>query len=156
MSTQTQDIYPPTLVFNSVDGFLEAVNRRAIDEIGCATLKRVTPFAEGMLQRHTSFMLLTARDHVRGEILACSVFLQAGDFVDEKHLFTPAEEWGRQQARAEVVRRQLLLRLHTLPAIRVVDAAYHVSPDVCMRFASFTLEEEPDDGNTQGRTLALD
>ena len=148
MSNPTPTTYPPTLVFTSVDGFLDAVQHRSIDEIACATLKRVSPFAEGMLQRHTSFMLLTARDHVRDEILVCSVFLQAGDFVDDQHLFTPAQEWERQKARGEAVRRQVQLRLRALLTIRVVDAAYHVSPDVCMRFAAFPLEEPGDDSST--------
>jgi hypothetical protein len=71
--------------------------------------------------------------------------LQAGDFVDDQHRFTPANEWERQQAHAEVVRRHLLRRLQALPTIQVVDAAYHVSPDVCMRFAAFPLEEQGDD-----------
>ena len=147
MSNPTPTTFPLTLIFNSVDGFLEAVHRRSIDEIGCATLKRITPCAEGMLQRHTSFLLLTARDHTRDEVLACSVFLKAGDFMDDKHLFTAAEEWERQSTRAEAVRRQLLLHLHAVPSIRVLDAAYHVHPDVAMRFATFTFDEEPGTGN---------
>src|SRR5919202_2941704 len=101
MADPTPTAFPPTLVFTSVDGFLDAVQRRGIDEIACATLKRVTPFADGMLQRHTSFLLLTARDHGREEILACSVFLQAGGFVDDQHRFSPPENWGRPQAHAE-------------------------------------------------------
>ena len=145
MADPTPTAFPPTLVFTSVAGFLDAVQRRSIDEIACATLQRVTPFADGMLQRHTSFLLLTARDHGREEILACSVFLQAGDFVDDHHRFTPANEWERQQAHAEAVRHQVLRRLQALPTIQVVDAAYHVSPDVCMRFAAFPLEEQGDD-----------
>jgi hypothetical protein len=148
MADPTPTAFPPTLVFTSVDGFLDAVQRRSIDEIACATLKRVTPFAEGMLQRHTSFMLLTARDHRREEILACSVFLQAGDFVDDHHRFTPAKEWERQNARAETMRHQVLRRLHAVPTIQVVDAAYHVSPDVCMRFAALPLEEPGDASST--------
>ena len=62
---QPQGTYPPTLVFNSVEGFLEAVQQRSITEIGCATLKRIKPFEGGMLQRHIAFVLLTARDHAR-------------------------------------------------------------------------------------------
>ena len=147
MSNQMPTTFPPTLIFNSVDGFLEAVQRRVIDEIGCATLKRITPCAEGMLQRHTSFMLLTARDPIRDEVLVCSVFLKAGDFMDDKHLFTPASEWERQTTRAEAVRRQVLLHVHAVPNLRVLDAAYHVYPGVAMRFATFTVQEEPGAGN---------
>src|SRR5919202_5313491 len=115
MADPTPTAFPPTLVFTSVDGFLDAVQQRSIDEIACATLQRVTPFADGMLQRHTSFLLLTARDHGREEILACSVFLQAGDFVVDHHRFTPANDWERQQAHAEVVRCHLLRRAPAPP-----------------------------------------
>src|ERR671932_1939332 len=94
MADPTPTAFPPTLVLTSVAGFLDAVQRRGIDEIACATLKRVTPFADGMLQRHTSFLLLTARDHGREEILACSVFLQAGDFVGGPPPFSPAHTRG--------------------------------------------------------------
>ena len=138
---QPQATYPATLVFNSVEGFLEVVQQRSITEIGCATLKRIKPFEGGMLQRHISFLLLTARDHTRNEVLACSVLLKAGDFVDDTHLFTPAEAWQRQQARAEVVQQEVRQRLDAVPAIRVVDAAYHVHPDVCMRFATLELTQ---------------
>src|ERR671933_1978400 len=94
MSDPTPTAFPPTLVFTSVAGFLDAVQRRSIAEIACAALKRVTPFAEGMLQRHTSFLLLTARDHRREEILACSVFLQAGGFFGGPPPFTPPPKKG--------------------------------------------------------------
>ena len=67
--------FPPTLIFSSVDSFLAAIHRRALDEIGHATLKRVTPFAEGMGERRVTFVLLTARDAARDEILTCSVYL---------------------------------------------------------------------------------
>jgi hypothetical protein len=146
---QPQGTYPPTLVFHSVEGFLEAVEQRSIAEIGCVTLKRITPFDGGMLQRHIAFALLTARDHTRDEVLACSVFLTAGDFVDDNHRFTPAEEWQRQLARAERVQQQLQARLRAAPAVRILDAAYHVHPDVCLRFASFSPHER-DDGTGTG------
>ncbi len=102
-----------------------------------------------MLQRHLSFMLLTARDQAREEVLTCSVFLTAGDFVDDNHRFTPAEEWQRQQAHAKRVQHQLQLRLQALASVRVLDAAYHVHPDVCMRFASFSLQEPDDDDDAR-------
>ena len=136
---QPQPSYPATLVFNSVEGFLHAVQQRSITEIGCATLKRIKPFEGGMLQRHISFMLLTAHDHTRNEVLACSVLLKAGDFVDDTHLFTPAEAWQRQQARAEVVQQEVRQRLAAMPTIRILDAAYHVHPDECMRFAALQV-----------------
>ncbi len=63
-------------------------------------------------------------------VLACSVLLKAGDFVDDKHLFTPADEWQRQQARTERVQHQVQRRLQALVSVRVLDAAYHVHPDV--------------------------
>ena len=89
MSKHLSPTYPPTMVFNSVDSFLEAVQARAIIEIGCATLQRVSPLAEGMLQRRISFVQLTAHDPVQNEILACSVYLKHGDFVNDDQLFTP-------------------------------------------------------------------
>lgn len=141
MAASTHTMFPPTLVFTSVDAFLHAVQQRSIPEIGCTTLKRIKPFSDGMLERHTSFILLTAHDHIRDEVLTCSVFLKAGDFIDRTQLFTPAAEWERQNVRAELVRQQVVQYVHAVPNIHVVDAAYHVHPDVGMRFATFTLDE---------------
>ena len=95
----------------------------------------------GMLERRTSFALLTARDAARGEILSCSVFLKYGDFVGGDQLFMASEEWRRQMERGEQVRHQLLRHLQAVPNIQVLDAAYQVHPDVCMRFAGFTGDE---------------
>ena len=94
-----------------------------------------------MLERRTSFALLTARDAARGEILSCSVFLKYGDFVGGDQLYMPPEEWRRQLERGEQVRHRLLRYLQAVPNIRILDAAYHVHPDVCMRFAKFTVDE---------------
>ncbi len=149
---QPQPSYPATLVFNSVEGFLHAVQQRSITEIGCVTLKRIKPFEGGMLQRHISFMLLTARDHTRDEVLACSVRLKAGDVVDDTHLFTPADEWQRQQAHADVVQQQVKRRLQALVSVDVLDAAYHVHPDVCMRFAAFSPHVADDATGTDSGT----
>lgn len=140
MTTHQQSTFPPTLVFNSVDAFVAAVQTRCITEIGCATLQRSTPFEGGMLERRTSFALLTARDTTRSEILSCSVFLKYGDFVGGDQLYMPAEEWRRQRARGEQVQHQLLRHLQGVPNIRLLQAAYHVHPDVCMRFAGFTVD----------------
>ncbi len=87
--TRQPTTYPPTLVFHCVHGFLEAVQTRGIHEIGCATLQRTTPYAQGMLERRVSFIQLTARDHARDAILACSVYLKHGDFVGPDQRFTP-------------------------------------------------------------------
>ena len=146
---QPHGTYPPTLVFNSVDGFLEAVQQRSLTEIGCATLKRIKPLEGGMLQRHVSFILLTARDYTRHEVLACSVFLTAGDFVNDNRLWTPPAEWQQQQARAERVHDQLRTRLCAVAHVRIVDAAYLVHPDVCLRFATLALRRA-DGGNEAG------
>ena len=92
-------------------------------------------------------MLLTARDTARGEILSCSVFLKYGDFVNGDQLFMRPEEWRRQLQRGEKVRLQLLEHLQALPDIQILDAAYHVHPDVCLRFAAFTVDETSEAGN---------
>lgn len=126
---QSQSTYPVTLVFNSVEGFLYAVQQRSIGEIGCATLKRINPTEGGMMQRHTSFLLLTARDHTRDEVLACY----------DNQLWTPIEDWKRQQVRAEMVQQEMEKRLDALLTMHVVDAAYLVHPDVCMCFATLEL-----------------
>ena len=147
MSNRTPATFPPTLVFSSVDAFLAALHARSITEIGCATLQRTTPFEGGMLERRTSFVLLTARDTTRGEILSCSVFLKYGDFVNGDQLFMRPEEWRRQLQRGEKVRLQVLQHLQALPDIQVLDAAYHVHPDVCLRFAAFTSDETSGAGN---------
>jgi hypothetical protein len=146
-SQKPQAAYPPTLVFNSLEGWLHAMEQRSIGEIGCVTLKRIVPSADGMLQRQISFLLLTARDPARNEVLVCSLFLKAGDFMDGRHLFTPAAEWQRQKTHAEAVQRQVQARLAALSHVRVVDAAYAICPDLCMRFAAFALADEQDAGN---------
>ena len=148
MTQHHQGTFPPTLVFSSVAAFVAAVQTRSITEIGCATLQRSTPFEGGMLERRTSFALLTARDTTRGEILSCSVFLKYGDFVGGDQLYMPAEEWRRQRARGEQVQHQLLQHLQALPNIRVLQAAYHVHPDACMRFAAFTVDEASEAENS--------
>ncbi len=148
MTQHHQGTFPPTLVFSSVAAFVAAVQTRSITEIGCATLQRSTPFEGGMLERRTSFALLTARDTTRGEILSCSVFLKYGDFVGGDQLYMPAEEWRRQRARGEQVQHQLLRYLHALPNIRVLQATYHVHPDVCMRFAEFVVDETSEAENS--------
>ena len=84
MTNQQQATFPPTLVFNSVDAFVAAVQTRSITEIGCVLLQRSTPFEGGMLERRTSF----------------------------------------------------------------AQAAYHVHPDVCMRFAEFTVDEASEAENS--------
>lgn len=146
---QQHMMYPVTLVFNSVDGFLEAVQQRSITEVGCATLKHIKPFEGGMFERHTSFLLLTARDHARDEVLACSVYLMTADFGHGDDLWTPPDDWKRQQARAEMVKHEVQKRLDAVPSIHVVDAAYHVHADVHTRFASLS-SSVGDDGNGTG------
>ena len=74
--------------------------------------------------------------------------LKAGDFVGKDQLYMPAEERRHQQARGEQVQHHLLRHLHVLPNIRVLDAAYHVHPDICMRFAEFSVHETFEAGNT--------
>jgi hypothetical protein len=150
MSHQQQHMtYPVTLVFNSVDGFLEAVQQRSIGEIGCATLKRIKPWEGGMFERHTSFLLLTARDHARDEVLTCSVYLMTADVANGDDLWTPLADWKRQQVRAEMVKHEVQKRLDAMPSIHVLDAAYHVHADVHMRFASLS-PPVADDGNEGG------
>ncbi|HSH78276.1 MAG TPA: hypothetical protein VLA19_07060 [Herpetosiphonaceae bacterium] len=156
MTYHQQGTFPPTLVFNSVDAFVEAVQSRSIMEIGCVTLQRSTPFEGGMLERRTSFALLTARDTTRDEILSCSVFLKYGDFVGGDQLYMPPEEWRRQLERGEQVRHRLLRHLQAVPNIRVLDAAYHVHPDVCMRFAGFTVDEPSAAESARGPRLVAD
>ena len=82
-------------------------------------------------------------------MLTCSVLLTAGDFVNDNHQFTPAAEWKQQQARAERVQDQLHARLGAVAHVRIVDAAYHVHPDVCLRFAALALRRA-DGGNEAG------
>ena len=144
MSTQHVSRYPPTLVFTSVANFLAAVEARAIVEIGVATLQRVSPFAEGMLERRVSFVQMTARDPARDAILACAVYLRHGDFAGPDHLFTPPDAWRRQLERGDRIRRQLLTQLTRIPGLRLLDATYHVRPEVATRFASFPLHDEPE------------
>lgn len=145
MTTQPSITYPPTLIFNSVDAFLETVQARSIAELGCATLKRATSFAAGMGERRIAFVLLTARDHARDEILSCSVYLHYGDYMAQDQLFTPRDEWERAQARGAQVRRQLLARLQRLSEVHLLDATYHVHPDVHLRFAAFIPDDPPAD-----------
>ncbi len=148
MTHHQQGTFPPTLVFSSVDAFVAAVQTRSIMEIGCVTLQRSTPFEGGMLERRTSFALLTARDTTRGEILSCSVFLKYGDFVGGDQLYMRQDEWRRQRERGEQVQHQLLRRLDAVPHIQVLHAAYHVHPDVCMRFAAFAVPETSEPGTS--------
>ena len=137
MTKQPTTAYPPTLVFHSVDGFLNAVQARDIHEIGCATLQRTTPYAQGMLERRVSFIQLTARDHTREEILACSIYLKHGDYSGPDQLLTAPDEWRRQLQRAERIRRAMEERLARTPELQVLDAAYAIHPDLALRFAAF-------------------
>ena len=136
MPKESPTTYPPTLVFTRVESFLETVQARGIRAIGCATLRRSSPFGAGMGERRVSFILLTARDHVHDEILSCSVYLSYADYVGEQRCM-PHEEWERERARGERVQRQLLDHLRRVPELRILDAAYHVHPDVSLRFAAF-------------------
>jgi hypothetical protein len=145
MSKQSNAPFPPTLIFSRVEAFLDAVQVRGLEEVGHATLKRVTPFAEGMGERRISFLLLTARDAARNEILSCSVYLHYGDFVAGDQLLSPREEWERQQARGAAVRQQVLQYVRDLPKVRLIDATYHVHPDVAVRFATFSVGTAPDE-----------
>ena len=139
--------YSPTLVFHCVHGFLEAVQTRGIHEIGCATLQRTTPYAQGMLERRVSFIQLTAHDHARDAILACSVYLKHGDFVGPDQLFTPPDEWRRQLERGERIRRARTTRLERVSDLRVLDAAYAIQPDLAIRFAAFPPGDPEDATN---------
>jgi hypothetical protein len=101
------------------------------------------PFQGDLLERRTSFELLTARDTAHCETLSCSVFLKYGDFVNGDQLFVPPEEARRQVEPGEQVRCQLLLHLQASLNIHVLDATYQVHPDVYMRFAVFILDSDP-------------
>ena len=90
---------------------------------------------------HRITFLLLARDHVRDEILARSVYLHYGDYMAQDQLFTPRDAWERQHARGVHVCRQLLARLQLLPEVRLLDATYYVHPDVHLRFATSTHPE---------------
>ena len=65
-------------------------------------------------------------------------------------LFTPHQEWEHQRARGEQVQRQLLARLHDLPGVRLVDATFHVHPDVATRFAAFPPAQQDADAPPPG------
>ena len=145
--TKQPTTYSPTLVFHCVHGFLEAVQTRGIHEIGCATLQRTTPYAQGMLERRVSFIQLTARDHARDAILACSVYLKHGDFVGPDQLFTPPDEWRRQLERGERIRRARTTRLERVSDLRVLDAASAIHPDLAIRFAAFPPGDPEDATN---------
>lgn len=144
MAKPSTSTYPPTLVFHSVDGILAAVQARDIHEIGCATLQRTTPYAQGMLERRLSYIQLTARDQARDELLACSVYLKHGDFAAPDQLFMPADEWRRQLQRAERIQQALQERLARMPELQILDAAYAIHPDLALRFAAFP-PGDPDD-----------
>lgn len=137
MSRPSTTGYPPTLIFHSVDAFLAAVQAREIHEIGCTTLQRTTPCAQGMLERRLSYIQLTARDHARNEILACSLYLKHGDFTAPDQLFTPLDEWRRHMQRAERIQQALHERLARIPEFQILDAAYAIHPDLALRFAAF-------------------
>jgi hypothetical protein len=148
MTKESSTAYPPTLVFTSVDSFLRTVQARSLVEIGYATLKRVSPFAEGMAERRIMFMLLTARDHVRNEILSCSVYLYYGDYMAPDQLITSQDEWEREHEHGTHVRQEVMSRLQCLPEVRLLDATYHVHPDVHLRFATVTPDNTPTDAGS--------
>ncbi len=124
-------------MFHRVDGFLEAVQTHGMHAIGSATLQRTTPAADNLLERRVCSIQLTARDHVRAAILACSVYLKHGDCIDRGQRFPPPSAWRRSLERGAGTRRARITRLERVPDLQVLDAAAAIHPDRALRFAAF-------------------